>query len=351
MSEARTLLEETAHRLLADQVTPALLVEAESGRFARALWSALDDAGLTRAMASEADGGSALDWPDAGVLLTAQGYHLAPVPLGETLLAHWLARKAGLRAPSGIATVVDATGAGSTLAVEGSGLDTRLSGAVAEVPWADVAENYVVAARHRGRLMVLVLERDSARREPGTNMAKEPRSRVHFAGAAPAAHGEAALEPETAARMMALVRAGQMAGALARVLDFTTRYANERKQFGKPIGKFQAIQQQIAELATEVASAHHAARIAFEAADSKAALLAIATAKIRAGEAAAKVNAIAHQVHGAIGFTYEHPLHFATRRLWAWRGEAGAEREWAIRLGREAARRGGEGLWPYLVGR
>src|SRR3546814_1067112 len=63
------------------------------------------------------------------------------------------------------------------------------------------------------------------------------------------------------------------------------------------------------------------------------------------------VASIAHQVHGAIGFTYEHALHFATRRLWSWRAEFGAESHWAELLGRAAIRRGADRLWPDLTAR
>ena len=59
--------------------------------------------------------------------------------------------------------------------------------------------------------------------------------------------------------------------------------------------------------------------------------------------------AIAHQVHGAMGFTYEHSLHHATRRLWAWREEFGNETHWATQLGHMVAARGADQLWPFLT--
>ena len=78
-------------------------------------------------------------------------------------------------------------------------------------------------------------------------------------------------------------------------------------------------------------------------------LPAIAVAKSRAGEAAGIGAAIAHQIHGAIGFTYEHSLHFLTRRLWAWRDEYGGEAEWNLLLGRHLAAAGADRLWPELT--
>ncbi len=74
-------------------------------------------------------------------------------------------------------------------------------------------------------------------------------------------------------------------------------------------------------------------------------LLRVASAKIRAGEAATRAAEIAHQVHGAIGYTEEHQLHRFTLRLWAWRDEFGSETEWASWVGAAVARIGGEGLW------
>ena len=77
----------------------------------------------------------------------------------------------------------------------------------------------------------------------------------------------------------------------------------------------------------------------------------IAAAKIRVGEAAGLGAGIAHQSHGAIGFTYEHSLHFVTRRLWSWRAEFGGESHWSLEQGREVAARGAEALWPHLTSR
>jgi acyl-CoA dehydrogenase len=133
--------------------------------------------------------------------------------------------------------------------------------------------------------------------------------------------------------MGAAARTLQIAGALAHVLEITTSYAQQRVQFGRPIGKFQAIQQNMAVLAGHAAAASAAAGMAAEAAENGLDAFVIGAAKLRAGEAASVGAAIAHQVHGAIGFTHEHALNHATRRLWSWRGEtaaeAGADRLWA----------------------
>jgi len=146
-----------------------------------------------------------------------------------------------------------------------------------------------------------------------------------------------------------LMRAQQMVGAMERCLDHALRYAMERKQFGRPIGKFQAVQMMLAEAAGHHAAATAAADLAAEAYGTAQLDFAVAVAKSRVGEAAGKVAEICHQVHGAMGFTQEHPLHFATRRLWSWRDEFGHEPFWQARIGRLVCERGGGALWPLLT--
>jgi acyl-CoA dehydrogenase len=133
------------------------------------------------------------------------------------------------------------------------------------------------------------------------------------------------------------------------------KYVTERKQFGRPLAAFQAIQQNLALLAGHTAAAGMAAQQAFHVVDRTGeggdASFEIAVAKVRTGEASGLGAGIAHQAHGAIGFTYEHSLHFVTRRLWSWRAEFGAEGHWSVVLGRAVAARGGEALWPHMTSR
>ena len=77
--------------------------------------------------------------------------------------------------------------------------------------------------------------------------------------------------------------------------------------------------------------------------------LAIASAKSRVDDAISICASIAHQVHGAIGFTYEHGLHFSTRRLWSWRAEYGSGSYWAKILGEKAVSNGANNFWPSIT--
>jgi acyl-CoA dehydrogenase len=149
----------------------------------------------------------------------------------------------------------------------------------------------------------------------------------------------------------AFARTAQIAGALDAALQLSIAHANERVQFGKPIGKFQAVQQSLAVFAEEAAAVNCAGQAAARSTDHGDGGFEIAAAKLRANMAAGTGAAIAHQVHGAIGFTLEHRLHRLTRRLHAWRSEFGSDRFWAERVGAAAAAAGPEGLWPMLTAR
>jgi alkylation response protein AidB-like acyl-CoA dehydrogenase len=136
---------------------------------------------------------------------------------------------------------------------------------------------------------------------------------------------------------------------LERVTEMTTQYALDRTQFGRPIGKFQAVQQNLAVLAGQAAAAAASAGMAADAVGETIGLLPIAAAKSRCGEAAGIGASIAHQVHGAIGFTQEHSLHFLTKRLWSWRDEFGNETVWNRLLGRHMAKAGANRYWAEIT--
>ncbi|MEZ5262700.1 MAG: acyl-CoA dehydrogenase family protein [Acidimicrobiales bacterium] len=144
-----------------------------------------------------------------------------------------------------------------------------------------------------------------------------------------------------------------MAGALGQAVELSVQYCNEREQFGRAIGKFQVLQQYLAHMAGEAAAAEAAADNAVDvvaggASDAEAVAV-IAAAKTVTGRAVGIINRLAHQIHGAIGYTDEHRLQYSTRRLWAWRDEHGAEAEWAATLGRALAAAGGAALWPNTI--
>jgi acyl-CoA dehydrogenase len=341
MTSANAELQELAESVFGDAVTGDT-GSSDTG-FDAGLWRTLEETGLARLTLPAEAGGSEATFPDSAVVLAAAGAYAARVPLVETdLLAGWLLHAAGVPLPDGPLTAV--TGA---LEIDG----TTVRGELRRVPWARAAAGVAVLAGTH----VVLLAPEVVTVTEGANLAEEPRDTVTVGGPAaavvPAPDGAAA---ELRLRA-ALGRAQLLAGAARGALAATVRYAGERVQFGRPIGRFQAVQQQLALAAGEVAAASAAAAAAagVVAADGFAApstRLAVAAAKSRTGEAAGAVARIAHQVHGAIGFTREHDLRLWTTRLWAWRDEDGSDAEWNIELGAAALAAGPAGLWPLITG-
>lgn len=348
MSDTHTLLGDTAMRIFADHLTEAVRARADRGEWPGELWAVLEENGFTRLSAPEAAGGIDAGWRESEIVLRAAGGEAVPLPLAETILAASALGAVGLDVPAGALTVAP-TVPGERLTLRKDGRRWRLHGTASRVPWAARAAAIVVLADRDGEPHLALVATGGAGIDDGLNIAREPRETVTFDGVDVAEAGP--IGGEWLPTHGALVRATQMAGALDATLALTVAYANERVQFGRPIGKFQAIQQQLAVMAGEVAAAGAACRVACKAADEGAGAFEAAVAKVRAGEAAGKVAAIAHQTHGAIGFTDEYRLHHLTRRLWSWRAEFGGEAYWAERLGREALARGADALWPYLTDR
>jgi acyl-CoA dehydrogenase len=329
MTKVDELLLETIDGLLADHCAPEQVGAAEGGMDAK-LWSALNESGLATVGVAESAGGSGGTLQDAAAIAKAAGRHAAPVPLTETsLIAGWICEQAGLGLPEGplaVAWVDD-------------------GGRARRVPWAPVAANLVVV----GSGGVSVVEAAPASSSPGTNYAGEPYADV--TATAPA--GGNSLSPMLVRSRGALARSLLMAGALSQAVELSVLYATEREQFGRPIGKFQIIQQYLAEMAGEAVTAEAAADNAVDViaagASDEDVLRVVGAAKAVNGRAAGVINRLAHQIHGAIGFTDEHRLQYSTRRLWSWRDEYGTEAEWAAVLGSSLCRAGGEALWPALT--
>lgn len=312
------MLSDAAERIFADLCDKAVLDAAERGEFPAALWRTLEENGFHQ-----------LAMPDSGVgladtfaLIGLAGRHALPVPLAEALLANrWL-------------------GGCDELVTIGPVAD----GQVVDAPWARQASRVLGLDADRGAYVLL----DVADAEVGqhVNLAGEPRDTVQIPSGA-----EWIPVTEPAFAYLALARAVASAGCQARLLDLTLQYANEREQFGRPIARFQAIQHNLAVMAGEVAAAGRAADAAVDALDGDRFELEVAVAKARVGEAAGVVAEIAHQVHGAMGYTHEHQLHHFTRRAWAWRDEYGSETVWQRRLGRHLAAAGADRLWDFLATR
>ena len=352
-AETSRILLDQADRLFRQHVTKEGLAEADRGAWPAAMWDAVEAAGLPLAMVAEAQGGVGLPGADAMRLVRRSAWHTLPLPLAETMIAASLWAEASGEAVAGPMSLAPANPR-DRLGIRREGASYILDGDAHRVPWATQVEHVLVLAHDaHGAGFLVLLPRHSQNTAPRRNLAFEPRENLTFSSTQLPADSVRPAPDVCADGMLplgALVRTQQMAGAVERCLDYSLSYANERKQFGRPIGKFQAVQHMLAEAAGHYAAAAAAAEIAAEAFGTPGFGFAVAAAKARTGEAAGKVAEIAHQVHGAMGFTQEHPLHFATRRLWSWRDEFGNESYWQDRIGRMVCGRGGEALWPMLVG-
>jgi acyl-CoA dehydrogenase len=320
--------------------------------WAPALWQTLETAGLPLVGIPDARGGAGGGWPEIAAVLRAAGRYTAPVPLAETCaLAGWLLAEAGLPIPVGPLTVAP-TRPGDHLEIQRNGEGWHLRGNAGRVPWASQATAVVLLARYGDERVVVSVPPSACRIEPGANLAGEPRDRVILDDVRLSSDAVAAVHVDFDQLLVrgALVRSIQIVGALDRILDLTVEYAQARTQFGRPLGQFQAVQQDLARLAGEVVASAAAVEGAIVASAHGEAVDEVAAAKVRTSEAASLGARIAHQLHGAIGFTHEHQLHQFTTRLWSWRDEFGAERMWAARLGRFAAAAGPSGYWDWFTG-
>ena len=352
MNDIRAMLIESATRLFADHVDAKVLDAAKRDGWSPALWDIVEEAQLPLVSVAEEAGGAGGSVSDLAAVLRIAGRFAAPIPLAETATAGWMLAGRGLQIASG--PLAFGPVHGETVTAHRHGTQWRLSGSMRRVPWARIAQRLVVLASGPDGDIVACVDPMQCKVSPGRNLALEPRDDVVLDNVVVAGSLVAPADPgvhHAALRLRgALARSLLMAGALERALELAVRYSTERIQFGRKIGQFQAIQQELARFAGEVAAAVAAALSAAGALErGEDPLLAVACAKIRTAQAAHEGALIAHQVHGAIGVTDEYALHHSTLRLWAWREEFGNEAAWAAELGRAIAAAGADQLWPLLT--
>jgi acyl-CoA dehydrogenase len=349
MSIGHDILAESTARLFGNLCDVEALRRAEGGEWLASKWMALEDVGLPLAFTDEAAGGFGFDPLEALQLIRMAGSHALPLPLAETMLANRLLGIAGLRVSEGVASIAPAVEC-DVLQLERRAGGWRLTGTCRRVPWGRNANTIVALATYRERFHIARVPAGSWVSEPSANIAGLPRDTLTFdASLADSAVASTSRTAVSHLAQGATMRVLAIAGALDRLLEITATYSMERFQFGRPIGKFQVIQQNLAVLAGQVCAASAAADIAAASMVGDGDVLPIAIAKSRAGEAATSAAAIAHQVHGAIGFTAEHRLHFFTKLLWSCRDEFGSEAYWNLQIGRHVAAAGADALWPMVT--
>ena len=355
MAESENIVAETAEKIFADLADAQTINRDKKGSWKAPLWQALTEAGLPLAWVPEDCGGSGASLAEGFSVLSAAGRAAIAVPLAETMLAGWLLAQARITSPDGAMTVAPASPK-DRIALNADG---TLSGRARGVPFAKDAKHIAVLAQGaNGGLSIALVETAKCQIVAGLNLANDGNDTVTFTNIAPITAKPAPKGFDQTALMLmgGVARSLQIAGALESMLEVSVRYSNERVAFEKKISKFQAVQHNLAKLAGESAAALAAATsaadtIASGSASDDAVFLEAVAAKIRCSEAAEKGAAIAHQVHGAIGFTIEHILHRYTLRALAWRDDFGSESYWAVELGKRVAARGADELWPLVASR
>jgi acyl-CoA dehydrogenase len=358
VAESENIVVETAQKIFADLGDAQEINNDTTGAWKAPLWRALSEAGLPLSWVAEEFGGSGISLAEGFAVLGAAGRFAIAVPLAETMLAGWLLAQAGIASPEGEMTVAPASPR-DRISVNADG---TLSGRARGVPFAKQAKHLaVLATGAAGAAGVSIALVDAARLriEAGLNLGGDHSDTVTFDKVTPIAIKPAPKGIDQTALMLmgGVVRSLQIAGALESLLDISVRYSNERVAFEKKISKFQAVQHNLARLAGESAAALAAATSAADtlansvAFNDDAVFLEAVAAKIRCSEAAEKGGGIAHQVHGAIGFTIEHILHRYSLRALAWRDDFGSESFWAVELGKRVAARGADELWPLVASR
>lgn len=355
--EVDPLLIETAESLFGDTCSFDAVQAAEADRWAPAVWNAVVESGFSSIGLPESAGGSGGSLADLCEVIRVAGAHCAPIPLAETaMLGGWLLCAAGLPLPAGPLAVAGANPSDS-LSVQASGGGVVVSGTASKVRWAQHAERIVVLAEVDGASVVVSIDPTLTTIEPGTNLAGEPTDLVTFDNIAVLPDSVGAVDDPTIFEQLrlrgSLSRTMLIAGALEAMSSLTIEYTNERTQFGKPIGRFQAVQQHLVWGAQDAAiakiTAQRACALAGVCADVTDAKFQIAAARVIANESATTATRWSHQAHGAMGMTQEYALHHLSRRLWAWRHEWARPQEWDLAVGQLVEAAGADGLYPLIT--
>ncbi len=316
-------------RMLRDTVD-GVFAELGATAIIRTNWPQIEELGLPALLLPEETGGFGGTWQDALIVFRLTGFHVLALPVAEAAIAARLAAGTCLEGRGTIADHADGKIAGE-----------RFTGTVRGAVMSEGAAFIAAPAPDGGTLLLACV--DGKRTGGRDNLAGEARDSWQFEDAP--FHRSAA----DVFQLGAFARVAQIAGLLDSALAISVGYVNDRQQFGRPLGKFQAVQQSLASFACEVAAANCAAMGLAAALDRNDAEYEVAAAKLRANRAVGAGTAIAHQVHGAIGFTQDYHLHPRTRRLWSARSEFGGDSLWAGRLGARTAAAGAGRFWSDIT--
>jgi alkylation response protein AidB-like acyl-CoA dehydrogenase len=337
-------LREAVARFCREQITAERLAAWETlpRRIDDDCWRAIAGLGWFGLGVSEQSGGSGLGLADVAFLLQEAARGLVPRAVcGAIRGAFALARlepeapelRAAARGETVVTLAVDEEGrrdaALHETRVTAGSRGLRLQGAKAYVPNADHADHQIVAARDAVGPCLVLVAREETRIDALRGFDGEEQAIVRYEDSRVLRRlgGEAllrALLHEQTALALA-----EMTGGMQAVLDMTVAYVKEREQFGQKIGVFQAVQHQVADMATTFTAARHLAwQAIMRVADGRDARVELATAAAFVGQGFKRLTLTAHHLHGGAGYVIEHPLHYHSERAQAlcirWTPEAAA---------------------------
>jgi alkylation response protein AidB-like acyl-CoA dehydrogenase len=328
LSEDQQALAGAAAALLDDRCPPARVRAVMDGPDGvdRELWAAMVDQGWCALEVPEPEGGLGLGPVEAAVLAEAVGAHVAPVPFTDALLVVAAARAGGADGTAAAVLAGQALPAAvwcedpTAVRAVRDGAGWRLDGRADPTPLAPVADVFAVPASGPDGPALHLVEAEvagpalRADRQPGLDPTRAI-GWVELDGAPSVRLGGAETLAAYRDRGATFV-AAELLGAARRVLERSVAYAGERVQFGRPIGSFQAVKHRLADALVDVEGMRSAAWWAAWccAADPAERPVAAAVAKSWCGDAARRVTASGLQVHGGIGFTWEHDLHLYLKR-------------------------------------
>ncbi|MFJ7951459.1 acyl-CoA dehydrogenase family protein [Lysinibacillus sp. NPDC096418] len=345
MSEMKDMILDVVERMLKENVDKDLVDTVEQGLWAPKVWDLFEENGIPIVAISEENGGAGGDLEDLLNIVRLTGKYAAPIPFAETTLANYILEYTNLQVISDLATYMLSTDQAYTLE------DKKLTGEAIHIHWARHTKHLVTLANSSEGTHLVEIDLGKAEITQGANLAGEPRDTVKFSNAE-VSQISAVLTSDEIQTLTTFETAFQLAlmtGAIDKINDLTVQYTKEREQFGRPIHRFQLVQQHIVNLAGETAVALAAFNNVTNALLTQSNNSEVAYARIRFEEAIQAVATISHQVHAAIGTTHEHSLHQYTRRLWSWRDEGANISYWTEILATQLIENSGDSLWAYLT--
>jgi alkylation response protein AidB-like acyl-CoA dehydrogenase len=349
LDDDQRAIRDAAHDFLADAAAPEAIraaVESATG-FDEGLWQTLaGELGFAGLMVPEEFGGLGLGAIEMALVLEETGRVLAPVPFFETAV---LAVQAVIAAgrPEQKAAILPRLASGTRASFAGTAarpvlVDGRLAGVADFATFAHVADLLVVATLDDS-LVVLPADAPGLLIEPLPSMDRTRRfARLTFDCPVDAAMvlGEPGGAKAATGRVLTIgagLLAAEQTGGMQFSLDATVDYAKQRVQFGRPIGSFQAYKHMLADMMLLAEASRSAAYYAAAAIDEDAGELVEACHVARAyvSDAYRSVTGDAIQLHGGIGFTWEHHAHLYFKRARAttsWLGSPDSHREALARL-------------------